>query len=700
MNTNRHESKPGSTWLPEPHRTAGRGYTEALSNLASRTAAEARGLALRFRTRLHSLSMRSRSGLWLTILAILVPGLPLGAFGDAFTARWIGATDGQWNDAGNWDIGRVPHNTFTDTYDVVWTSQAVTVTLTQDVVIRNFTFASGGRLRGQSSQTKLTIEGSFVWNQGVLAIRNTTTVHGTATIAGVGANFRTLEAGRLVLKGRTGLHSGLHCVDGAWVSNDLGAVFEAHDGARFSSGGNLATQVVNTGVFRVRPGTEVFTSLQFQNHGLLVVTDRTVEFVAGGRLEQRAGTLRLDGGNIHGSLSLQAGALEGSGTIGSAIVLGRMSGRLDIEHFTPGVAATSAFVIKGRAAGQFDRFSFQNTVSLGGKLEVALTGFLTLPTDVFEIISAPGGILGQFNNVNFGERVTVSVGGGTGSCVVHLASDSKSIVLRDFQDSFSPHPPSPPPRDDCLGSRSCRDCLTCWVMTAFGSSDPCLQLNQRSNGANRHGSGISPTASTTVPLSLGAFYTLQSLMKETTEGRRLVDLYWRHTVEVLTLMLVNPELLDRTGSVFAKFQPGIVALLAGRGADFKITQPMIDELNAVWTAVANLASPALKAALRQEHENYGRFQAFVNHDFTRWADLLSLPTPTQPHIHISSAIRTGSRFSVEINDVSGVDFSLWRSSDLSVWQLVPSVEVFRDGFTLRLTDPAVTPGGAFYQIRF
>ena len=200
-------------------------------------------------------------------------------------------------------------------------------------------------------------------------------------------------------------------------------------------------------------------------------------------------------------------------------------------------------------------------------------------------------------------------------------------------------------------------------------------------------------------LSLATFYTLQSLMRETSQGRRLIDLYWRHTAEVSQILLANPALRDQVKQGLIGFQPGVRALLAGRAQDFVISQEMVNSLNAVWDSLVGLASPELRERLVQEQGRYGRFQAFVNHDFSRWADLLSLPTPTEPWVHVSGATREGNQFRVEINEVPGIEFGLWRSPDLETWQPVPDVEVIRDGFTFQFTDPSPPAQGAFYDVR-
>ena len=52
------------------------------------------------------------------------------------SARWIGQTDGAWSNPANWDIGQVPNNTLSDTYDVIWDAPRVQVMLEQSQALK------------------------------------------------------------------------------------------------------------------------------------------------------------------------------------------------------------------------------------------------------------------------------------------------------------------------------------------------------------------------------------------------------------------------------------------------------------------------------------------------------------------------------------------------------------------------------------
>jgi hypothetical protein len=845
-----------------------------------------------------------------------------------FTAKWIGTANGNWNESSNWDIGQVPKNTGVDTYDVIWDARPVIVTVTEDITIRNFTFASGGILSGPASRFNFTVTGDLQWTHGVLAISGRTTVEGTATLQGAGADSLKISAGVLFLKGHSALMSSLSFVEGGRMVNDAGAVFEADEfSGLVSDASNTAIQ--NEGTFSIRAGTQPFTCIYFFNMGTVEVAARTVELQAPQifDFDQRGGELSLDGANVKGHVAIQAGSLEGRGYIQEAIVLGELSGELDFGKLSPGNNAATVFKISGRADGAFDRISVADDLFLGGTIDVRLEGgFTPEPADVFEIVTAAGNLSGQFKNINFGQRVPLADGAGS-FLLDHSTTNPNSIVLRDFAGgpftlgpgalsyqlptrenskggcfvapnalinlpdgnwaggslairfshvlaggvkilSFRDNPARPgdqfvadgPSISDLvlsfhgvpfatadieLDTVTCRfnanarneaivallghlyfyddDFEADWfdqatdryprtTLTAsltdgagavsrivrevpfpyltgigFRFPDEYLEADEHNIDLELLGifsnsqrlkvpdldtqwsidCGTAPVDSMTIDgtpsngeatiessrsiqarcvvtatsgpfsatvgvvrnaqcviilfqalfgrvtpppalrasanvqpgISLATFYGLESLMQESAEGRRLANLYWQHTREVVEIVLANPQLLDQGISIMRAFQPGVSALLSGRGDESPITQTMIDQLNVFWDGLANVGSPGLRADLRQEQSRFSNFQPFVNKEFSQWAGLLGVPAPTQPRIQISGSNWAPGRFSLEINDVGGSAFSLWRSSNLSAWELVPNFELLRSDFTLQFADPQPPAARAFYQIR-
>lgn len=199
--------------------------------------------------------------------------------------------------------------------------------------------------------------------------------------------------------------------------------------------------------------------------------------------------------------------------------------------------------------------------------------------------------------------------------------------------------------------------------------------------------------------SITTFYTLEALMKGTTSGQRLVNLYWQHAAEVVRIFLQQPFLLNEAKELSTTFHPGVTALLAGRGDTVTITPPMITLVNNFWNLLAQYASPALKAVLQQEQARFDNFQLFQDVTFSEWAGLLGIRVPFQPYLHISLMQREPTKFHLALNDVPGLDFSLWRSEDLKTWGRVTNATFERDGVAIIFTDPTPPAGAAFYQVR-
>jgi hypothetical protein len=194
-------------------------------------------------------------------------------------------------------------------------------------------------------------------------------------------------------------------------------------------------------------------------------------------------------------------------------------------------------------------------------------------------------------------------------------------------------------------------------------------------------------------------YTLEALMNETPAGRNWVNLYRQHGPEVVRMFLQHPFLMIQAQELQATFQPGILALLAGRGHTVPIYASMITQVNDFWNALAAHANPALREILKQEQARFDNFRMFQDRSFNDWAGLLGIRVPFQPYLHISLMKREASKFQLALNDVPGLDLSLWRSIDLQTWTQVTDAELERNGSTLIFTDLAPPAGQTFYSVR-
>jgi len=170
---------------------------------------------------------------------------------------------------------------------------------------------------------------------------------------------------------------------------------------------------------------------------------------------------------------------------------------------------------------------------------------------------------------------------------------------------------------------------------------------------------------------------------------------------VVRVFLQHPTVFLKAQELMEAFNPGVLALLCGRGDEVTITPAMINLLNTFWDALARHASPALKTVFEQERARFDGFRRFQNAGFRNWVALLGIQVPTQPRLHISGSQRETSpdRFRLAANDLPCVDLSLWRSLDLKLWERVPNATIERDGVTVVFTDPAPPAEKAFYDVR-
>jgi hypothetical protein len=371
-----------------------------------------------------------------------------------FTATWIGSNSGNWSDSSNWDIGRVPNNTGGDVYNVVWQANPVTITLTQPITIRNFTFAIPGVLTS-APNVNLTIQGAFDWSAGTLAgpANTTVTAAGTLSVHGTGTNSPAVLWGRsLTVQGQGSISSlvQFRVLASAVPSINIGGSFSAAlslaDGAAFSGNGivyNGQTLNVNDGTTPV-----TFNQVQIQNDlGRLLVGNRTVILGGGAGMSQRpsGGTMQMNGGTISNGVSemvnILGGSLTGTGYIARAQMSSPaiLSGQMVFDRLDLG-DATMQVTLGGRDPGAFDHITVSNTLTLSGNLEVAFANQFQASVsaaDVFEFLTIPSeaAVSGQFANVSFGGTIQ-SVDGFVTFTVQHPASSPHSVVLSNANAHF------------------------------------------------------------------------------------------------------------------------------------------------------------------------------------------------------------------------------------------------------------------------
>lgn len=221
----------------------------------------------------------------------------------------------------------------------------------------------------------------------------------------------------------------------------------------------------------------------------------------------------------------------------------------------------------------------------------------------------------------------------------------------------------------------------------------------RSSQNHRRTQAQSASAATS---DLDALRAVRTLMLRTPEGQRLEALYRQFSPDAAAVAASHPKLLIDTIATVRNFLPGLIAYASGSGSRSVITRGMIDQLNNLWSGLANRGSPALKSALLAERDRFHGFEDFVGKSFDQWAEQLQFPktaTSSAP-FRIVASDRTAAGFSVTVEGLANSTLRLERTERLgsATWAPVVNSAITPDGNRVRLTDPAPPAGHAFYRV--
>ncbi len=179
--------------------------------------------------------------------------------------------------------------------------------------------------------------------------------------------------------------------------------------------------------------------------GSLNLTSTSSTSYTGLTTVQNTATLFANG-SMAGGVTVQSGAtLGGTGTIGGAVTIqngGTMSpgnsiGTITVNSYIQ--AAGSTFFVEINAAGQSDEVVSNTTATIditppGATIDItALPGSYT-PGTIYTLISAPGGITGQFTTINLSPS-------GLDGTLIYSPPGSPTLLL--FELASAPIPPTP-----------------------------------------------------------------------------------------------------------------------------------------------------------------------------------------------------------------------------------------------------------------
>jgi len=201
-------------------------------------------------------------------------------------------------------------------------------------------------------------------------------------------------------------------------------------------------------------------------------------------------------------------------------------------------------------------------------------------------------------------------------------------------------------------------------------------------------------------LALGHFHALEALLGETGEGRRLAELYWRHSAEAVRIAETNAVAAMEGRQLIKDFQPAVMALLKGDADEAVVTQQMVDQVNRTWAVFAAAASTELKIAVETERARFDGLQDFAGANFAEWAGMLGVKTPAGPHLRAFGAGWSGGIFRVGANAVAGLGYSLWKSPAAGgAWSRVADALIGLGEDGMELSDTNAAAGRMLYQVR-
>ncbi|MBL9171047.1 MAG: hypothetical protein JNN07_25165 [Verrucomicrobiales bacterium] len=211
-----------------------------------------------------------------------------------------------------------------------------------------------------------------------------------------------------------------------------------------------------------------------------------------------------------------------------------------------------------------------------------------------------------------------------------------------------------------------------------------------------HSSPVDDTSINMVP----SFYRIRDLMNQTSEGKRLVDLYYRFEGTARQIANRNPVLYVRSYQMSLNYLPALAAWLAGRGSEVTITREMIEQLNSLWDTFAALGDADLKAALLSERARFHGFDDFIGKNMDDWAALLQIPSTAPNRLQILKAAFGGDGFFVTLTPQPGSNYTLVRKSDVegATWTRVANQSQRTVADQLVLNDPQPPNGRAFYRV--
>lgn len=113
-------------------------------------------------------------------------------------------------------------------------------------------------------------------------------------------------------------------------------------------------------------------------------------------------------------------------------------------------------------------------------------------------------------------------------------------------------------------------------------------------------------------IDLGLFYRVRDeILAETPEGRRLIELFYQHDPEILSLLLAGPALWEEGEATLLLWEPNLQALLDGQGQNAVITAEQVQAMQSFLDHLSAASSPGLQQVIAEEQARLGALEDFV-----------------------------------------------------------------------------------------
>jgi hypothetical protein len=276
-------------------------------------------------------------------------------------------------------------------------------------VVANFNSASAstanlnmnaGALGGNGN---LAVPGTMTWAGGTLGNTGTTTIAANTGILNLtGTNSPKQTGGTLAVAGTANFNAGLDIGGKAVINVTAGGTFNLNGDFSIVSNtipgnstfNNMGTVNKTAGTLGLDGGFG--NSVAFTNTGTVNANSGTFNFV-GGYTQNGVNSLTSIGLNdsIVGNLTLNGGTLNGNGKIlgnvtnGAIVKPGNSPGTITISgNYTQTAAGTLNIELDGTGAGQFGVLNIGGAATLGGTLNVTLSGgFVPVAGNAFKIMT-------------------------------------------------------------------------------------------------------------------------------------------------------------------------------------------------------------------------------------------------------------------------------------------------------------------------